>query len=259
MNAPVIKPRDHKQFESKQSKYEHVGKLPMRSVILGNSGSGKTILLQNMILDIYKGCFERIYIMSPSIDVDHSWVPVKHYIEKVMKVKDTKEEPIYFDHYDPVALETIINTQHKLAEYMKKQDHKKIYQILIVIDDFADSPQFTRQSKLLHALYIRGRHTFISTTTATQVFNALSPIIRKNITELYVYRLRNYRDLETLIEELSALYPKKTLLELYNLATSEPHSFLYINLVAKDKKDMFYMNFDRKLVVDNDEDPTKNI
>ena len=259
MEVPVVKPRDHKQFESKQSKYLHVGKLPMRSVILGPSGSGKTILLQNMILDIYRGCFERIYIMSPSIEVDHSWAPVKKYIENVMKVKDTKEEPIYFDHYDPVALEHIITTQHKLAEYMKKQDHKNIYQILIVIDDFADSPAFTRQSKLLHALYIRGRHTFISTITATQVFNALSPIIRKNITELYVYRLRNYRDLETLIEELSALYPKKTLLELYNLATSEPHSFLYINLVAKDKKEMFYMNFDRKLMVDTDEEPTKNI
>ena len=163
----------------------------MRSVILGPSGSGKTVLLQNMILDIYRDCFERIYIMSPSIGVDYSWTPVKKYIEKTMQVKHTKEDPIYFDHYDPVALEQIIDTQHKVADYMKKQDIKKIYQILIVIDDFADSPQFTRQSKLLRALYIRRRHTFISTITATQVFNALSPIIRKNITELYVYWLRN--------------------------------------------------------------------
>ena len=101
----------------------------------------------------------------------------------------------------------------------------------------------------MHSLYIRGRHTVISTITATQVFNALSPIIRKNITELYVYRLRNNKDLESLIDELSALYDKKTLLELYNMATAEPHSFLYINLVAKEKKDMFMMNLDRKLVV----------
>ena len=192
--------------------------------------------------------------MSPSIDVDTTWDPVKKYITKVMKVKHTDEEPIYFDHYDPVALDNIITTQHKLAEYMKRNGHNKIFQILIVIDDFADSPQFTRQSKLLHALYIRGRHTFISTITATQVFNALSPIIRKNITELYVYRLRNYRDLESLIEELSALYDKKTLLQLYNIATDEPHSFLYINLVAKNKADMFYMNFDRKLVIDDKPD-----
>jgi Cdc6-like AAA superfamily ATPase len=242
-NAPIIKPRDNKSFESKQSKYDHVGKLPMRSVVLGPSGSGKTILLQNMILDIYRGCFERIYIMSPSIDVDYAWEPVKHYIEKVMKVQNTKEEPIYFDEYNPAALENIIDTQHKVAEYMKAKNH------------IADSPAFTRQSKLLHRLYIRGRHTFISTITATQVFNALSPIIRKNITELYVYRLRNYRDLETVIEELSALYDKKTLMELYNIATEEPHSFLYINLVAKDKKDLFHMNFDRKLVVGESPDP----
>ena len=39
----------------------------------------------------------------------------------------------------------------------------------------------------------------ISTITATQVFTALSPTIRKNITELFVYRLRNYKDLETLL------------------------------------------------------------
>jgi hypothetical protein len=102
---------------------------------------------------------------------------------------------------------------------------------------------------MLQALYIRGRHTMISTITATQVFTALSPTIRKNITELFVYRLRNYRDLETLLEELSALYPKKTLLDLYNLATDKPHSFLFINLVAKEKRKMFMENLDRYLVI----------
>jgi len=50
-------------------------------------------------------------------------------------------------------------------------------------------------------------------------------LIRKNATELYIYRLRNYRDLETFIEEVSASYDKKTLLELYNTATSEAYSF----------------------------------
>ena len=79
----------------------------------------------------------------------------------------------------------------------------------------------------------------------------LSPIIRKNATAMYIYRLRNYKDLESLIEELSAIYDKKTLMELYNTATSEPHSFWYINLMAKNKKDMFFMNYDRKLEVED--------
>ena len=81
------------------------------------------------------------------------------------------------------------------------------------------------------------------------MFNALSQITRNNNTELYVYRLRIKKDLESLINELSALYDKKTLLELYNMATAEPHSFLYIHLVAKDKKDMCMMTLDRKLVI----------
>ena len=81
-NAPDIKPIKIKEYEVKQSKYPNVGKLPIRSLLIGPSGSGKTVLLQNLILDVYKDCFSRIYIFSPSIDVDASWAPVKHYIEK---------------------------------------------------------------------------------------------------------------------------------------------------------------------------------
>ena len=93
--SPNIKPINVKEFEVKQSKYKNCGKLPIRSVILGPSGSGKTVLLANLILDVYRGCFSRIYIFSPSIDVDYTWNPVKEYIEKAMKVKDSKEEPIF--------------------------------------------------------------------------------------------------------------------------------------------------------------------
>ncbi len=74
--TPKIEPILTKDFEVKQSKYDVAGKLPIRSVILGPSGSGKTVLLQNMILDIHRDCFSRIYIFSPSIDVDQTWLPV---------------------------------------------------------------------------------------------------------------------------------------------------------------------------------------
>ena len=132
---------------------------------------------------------------------------------------------------------------------MKQQKKIKMFNILIIIDDFADNPSFSRNSKLLHGLYTRGRHAFISTITATQVLVALSPVIRKNATELYVYKLRNYRDLESLIEELSALAPKKVLLEMYNLATFEPYSFWYINLMAKDVKQMFHVRFEKHMTI----------
>ena len=49
----------------------------MRSMLVGPSGSGKTVLLTSMILDIYKGCFSKVYIWSPSVEVDSTWKPVK--------------------------------------------------------------------------------------------------------------------------------------------------------------------------------------
>ena len=250
--VPNIQPIKLKEFEVKQSKYEMVPKLPMRSVILGPSGSGKTILLQNMILDIYKNCFSRIYIFSPSIDVDSTWLPVKKYIEHEMKVQHKDEEPIYFDHYDPEALHKIIDTQHKVIEFMKKKNIKTLYSILVVVDDFADSPEFSRHSKILHALYTRGRHNSISTITATQKFSAIAPIIRVNATELYIYRLRNYKDLETFIDEVSAVADKKTLMQIYTLATTEPYSFLYVNLRAKKVSEMFHIRFDKKIEIESD-------
>ena len=66
-----------------------------------------------------------------------------------------------------------------------------------------------------------------------------------NATELYIYRLRNHKDLETFIDEVSAVADKKTLMELYNLATSEPYSFLYVKLTAKSKNDMFLLDLTR--------------
>ena len=224
--VPKTEPIQVKEYNVRQSKYDVVCKLPIRSVILGPSGSGKTVLLQNMILDIYRDCFSRISIFSPSIEVDTTWQPVKQYIEKQMKVQHTPEDHIYFDHYDPDALHNILDLQHKITNFMKKRGDKKLFQILIIVDDFADDPSFTRQSKLLHALYTRGRHNMISTITATQKFSAIHPIIRINATELYVYRLRNYKDLETFIDEVSAVYDKNTFLDFYNIATSEPHSFI---------------------------------
>jgi len=105
---------------------------------------------------------------------------------------------------------------------------------------------------MLHSLYVRGRHNMISTITGTQKINAIHPIIRVNATELYVYRLRNNKDLEAFIDEISAVVDNKSLLELYNTATSEPYSFLYVNLTAKNKNDMFYQNFNKRLIIQDE-------
>ena len=154
----------------------------------------------------------------------------------------------YFDSYEASELEQVIKTQQKVIDYQKEQKRKDLYQILILVGDFVDDPSFTRKSQLLHQLYIRGRHYMISTITATQVYKGVSPVIRKNITHLFIYRLRNYGDLEAIVQERSAIYDKKTRLQIYHEAIDEPYSFPYINPMGKYRKRMFMMKSDQYLV-----------
>ena len=71
-----------------------------------------------------------------------------------------------------------------------------------------------------------------------------------------------------MIEELSALLVKKnllasernmqnaknTLLEIYERATEERFSFLFVNLMKSDINEVFMIKFDRKFIVDEDND-----
>ena len=118
---------------------------------------------------------------------------------------------------------------------MKNRNLHKLYSILIIIDDFSDDPSFSRHSKLLHSLFTRGRHNSISTIVSTQKITAVAQIIRVNATFLCVYRLRNTKDLDCMLEEVSGTVRRKELLEMYDLATAAPYSFLYINLVSPNK------------------------
>ena len=61
--------------------------------------------------------------------------------------------------------------------------------------------------------------------------------------------MRNAKEIQALMEELSALYPIRTLHEMYEAAIEAPHSFWYVILFSKDKREMFYVMFDHKIVV----------
>ena len=112
-DIPSIEPIDIPEYKYKNSKYEMMPSLPARMLAVASSTGGKTVLIQNLILKIYRGSFERIYIFSPSVNVDDTWKAVKKYIKETMKVDDDKEK-IYYEEYDPVALKQIIETQHKV-------------------------------------------------------------------------------------------------------------------------------------------------
>ena len=138
------------EYTSKQPRDPIVPRVPCTGIFLGPSKSGKTVALISAILDQYmtgggESVFERIYIFSPSIEIDDAWKPVKGFIEQHMGV-NTEREQVYFDKWDEGALRTIIQQQKKITRTTKELGFKKLYQILVVIDDFADQPELHRRT-----------------------------------------------------------------------------------------------------------------
>ena len=77
--------------------------------------------------------------------------------------------------------------------------------------------------------------------------------------------MRNYKEIQTMIEELSALLikknflmddkninsAKKTLLEIYELATEDRFSLLFVNLMESDINRVFMIRYDKRILVDD--------
>ena len=240
------------EYTSKQPRDPIVPRVPCTGIFLGPSKSGKTVALISAILDQYltaggESVFERIYIFSPSIEIDDAWKPVKEFIERRMGV-NTEREQVYFDKWDEGALRGIIEQQKKITRKTKELGFKKLYEILVVIDDFADQPELHRRTGdgALDTLFIRGRHMQISTWVSSQKLRLISAAVRVNMQFMCVWRLRNQLELEAVLEELTALLPKQELQAIYQEATREPYSFLFIHYL-KPRAEMFYKRWEETL------------
>ena len=159
--------------------------------------------LISLILEQYRGVFERIYIFSPSIAVDDGWIPVKKYIEQDLGM-NTEREQAYWEDWDEPALRRIIQQQRKITETSKKLEMKKLYQALIILDDLADMPPLHKPNGALDTLFIRGRHMQISIWVSSQKLRLISAAVRVNQQFLCCWRLRNQHELDAVVERRSS-------------------------------------------------------
>ena len=252
-NPLQIQVAKHAVWQTKQPRIgaDVVPSVPCRIILSAPSGSGKTILLVDMLTRIYAGCFERIYVFSPSIHLDSVWTVVKDYSSKILGVPP--EEETFFDSWDEGKLSEILSTQKAVVKHQKEEKATRIYSIIVVVDDFADDGRVMASrsgsgGSAINTLLTRGRHIFCSCLLSSQKQKAIGSIARINAQALIIFRLRSKMELDAIIEEVSNFYPKNILLEMYNMATREPYSFWYINLAASRVEDVFWLRFEQRMI-----------
>ena len=230
---------------------EPFGDLPTSYILAAPTASGKTMIILNLLLRYYKDMFARIWMFSPSIKLDPQYEPLRKYLEKM---SDQDKEPLMFEDLDQGILGKILDDQRQICEECRKRK-QPIPQCVCILDDLADRGDILQKRQgaasggsWLVSLATRGRHFGVTWIISSQVLNLVGTIIRKNCRCMCVWRLRNHKEVETLCEELSGVYDKDTLMQLYRTATAEPYSFMFVRLDAKTRETMFYLRFESRLV-----------
>ncbi len=239
-------------YECGQSKSKQLGGCtPARWILVGKSGAGKGVAMQNLLLNkgLFRGCFARIHVFSPTVFLDSTtWAPVRDFITRTLRHDEKREGPFFHDTFDQGLVREIIADQQKLVDAQKERGGKKVHGICIIVDDFADDPKVTHDAhNVLTSLFVSGRHRFISTFILTQRMRSIATPIRTNATALCVWKCSNQHEYATIEEETSALVDRRTFKAVYDAATSEPFSFLFVRLNAKTLDDTFMVRFEHRI------------
>lgn len=167
---------------------------------------------------------------------------------------ETIPEEHYFHDYNEEALKSVMEEQMTLIKLLKKYDEPKYLanRILIVFDDLVGSSLFGGQRQnYFKGLNTRHRHYSASFIMVSQGYKEIPKTIRTNWTCLIVFEIGNEKEVEVIYEEWPMGLNRNDWMELYQHATKDDHSFLYINF-QKPKRLRLMKNFDEYLFIEKE-------
>jgi hypothetical protein len=202
----------------------HHIKLPFRMIIAGNSGSGKTQTLLNLLYNM-PDTFEKIFIVTKN-----------------------KDEPLYNYLEDKLGKEGL-TIKEGISELPDVDSLDKEQNNLIVLDDLVNEP--AKQQRPIADFFIRARKKNASIIYISQSFYAVPKLIRDNISYLIIKQVSSMKNLTMICRECSLGIEKKELKKIYDDATQSKQDFLLIDLEG-DKDSRFRKNFDEIYVLDDE-------
>jgi len=202
----------------------HHIKLPFRMIIAGNSGSGKTQTLLNLLYNM-PNTFEKIFI-----------------------VTKCKAEPLYEFLEDKLG-EDGLTIKEGISELPDVDSLDKTQNNLIVLDDLVN--ESAKAQRPIADYFIRARKKNASIIYISQSFYAVPKLIRDNISYLIIKQVSSMKNLTMICRECSLGIDKKQLKKIYDDATQSKQDFLLIDLEGE-KDERFRKNFSEIYVLDEE-------
>ena len=180
----------------------------------GSGGSGKSSLLLSMFKStkFYRKKFDNIYLFTPR----SSFLSVeKHPFET--------HDKVYHDLSIP-----ILNTIYEELNDLKQNaidEGTPIENSIIIIDDYANALKDHELTVFLNKLIIKARHLSCCFIFTLQSYYLLPLILRKQITNVSIFKCKNKKEWETIADELLNMDKIKAL-EMYNYIFNEAYAHL---------------------------------
>lgn len=226
----MLTPMD-KQRDDKQSTFPDK---PFNMVFCASKGQGKTTLLLNLLTKkespLYKR-YNKIFVISPTAKKD----------DKMKELVEDIGPDQYYEELTEDNLQEILDNIEYETE-MRKQNKKPKPEFLLILDDCIHMLK-GKNGKKLAELVTQNRHHALSNFVLVQKWNNYLPtLIRSNVDCIAYWHTQSKKELKSFIEDMNG--EESELMDLYNYATDEPYSFLYINQYNPSRP-MYFKRFDR--------------
>ncbi len=219
-----------KKYESKNQQKNPIRNVlapqtPSRILMIGSSGCGKTNLLLNLIYDLLP--WSRLYIYAKDLN-EEKYIQLKEACEQVKQIDEDFE--FTFDSTDIVNVDELDPDEHNL----------------IIFDDFVcDKSSFDSISEL----FIRGRKKNATLIFLTQSYFDTPKIIRLQCNYFCFWKFNDEREQTEIHKNHSFGLTKKEFKDVFDEATNDPHSFLFLDTLNKNQSYRIRKNLNQPINV----------
>lgn len=213
-------------------------------LICGASGSGKTTLLysimakrrQNKKRQSYRGVFDRVYVISPTIGKD-----------------SIKSDPFKTIPDDQIWRSLTKDGLDELDEMLDANREEGINSVVILDDVGSQLRKSAAIDKKLTSMIQNRRHQYTSYITLLQRFRDAGTGIRNNLSHFISFRPKNKPEMDAIANELFPYDNKKNMQILNHIfETTNNFSFIFVDMsLKKTNKYLFYSGFN-PLVIDEE-------
>lgn len=177
--------------------YPRIGiRLPARILVVGGTGSGKTMWLMNWIRLV--PIWRRVFIAAKMFDTDPIYQLIKRELEELEK---------------ETGMEILFYTNDLASIPPPEEIASKEGPTLVIIDDFVTEKDLKKSN--VPAIWTRGRHSGITACFCSQTYFGTPAIIRQNTGVICLKKVQSVKDYNRIAAEYNLEVPPKQLAKIY--------------------------------------------